>query len=79
MSVQKPILLPLLSLKCTRGSTNLHTLEILTQGLLRLFPNFPKVNQLKASLSWMIQMMFLQKAVSSFECLHPHLASKAEL
>ena len=75
-SVQKPILRPLPKLKEANESTNLQTLAMLTQGLLRLLPDFPLVNQSKAFLTWMFLIICLQRADSFFENFQPHLASK---
>lgn len=78
-SVQNLILRPLPSLNKASESTDVHTLAMLTQVLLRLLLDFPFVNQSNASLPWMLLINCLQRADSSFENLHPHLASKAVL
>ena len=78
-SVQKSILRPLPSLSEANESTDLQTPAMFTQGLLRLFLDFPLVNQSKTSFSCMLLIICLHRADSSFENLHLHLASKAVL
>lgn len=71
---------PFPSLNADKASTFLlQVLEMLIQGLLRLFLDFSAVCQSKDSCSWMLLITCLHKEASSFVKQQPHLARRPYL